>query len=295
MPARRIENTIHLSGVVGGLPDEGFGQDDVIRLLAETTPLAPVTIRLNSGGGDAFAGSAIHAILARDKARISVIVEGVAASAASLIAIGGNRLHIAPGALFMIHQISTVTIGDEADHERAINALRRLGEAYASTYAAKTKKSVEEMRRLMAAETWLDGAQAVSTGFADTHGKEGETAAPAPYAYAAYTHAPAKLVALARQNGWTPRMAIGANGAKPCPAPVHVAAETPEMAKRREEQAQICEAAVAAGVPGLASRLLRSHCTLAEARARIRAATDGINGPNVKSFDAAVAKLNGGK
>lgn len=294
MPARRIENIIHLSGVVGGLPDEGFGQDDVIRLLAETAPLSSVTIRLNSGGGDAFAGSAIHAILARDKPRISVVVEGIAASAASLIAIGGKSLHISQGALFMIHRISTVTIGDESDHERAITALRRLGDSYAATYAEKTNRPIEEMRRLMAAETWLDGAQAVSMGFADSHGKEGETAAPAPYAYAAYHRAPQRLVALAREHGWTPRMAIGANAVKPSPAPERVAVETPEQAARREEQAQICEAAVAAGVPGLASRLIRSKCTLDEAQERIRAATDGINGPNVTSFDRVVAKLNEG-
>jgi ATP-dependent Clp protease, protease subunit len=276
-------NTISLTGIVGGLPDEGFTSDDVIAALATIGSDKDIIVKLNSGGGCAFSGSAVHSILSSHKGCVAIEVQGIAASAASLIALAGKTTRMAAGSVFMVHEVSGYTFGDIPAHERTIAALDRLGNAYAGIYASKTRKPAAKMRELMKAETWMTGEEAVAAGFVDSYGAEGETTAPAPFAYAAYSHAPQKLVALARHNGWVPRMSVGA-AIRPAPESGRVVmAETPEI---RERAARICEATVAAGVPGLASRLIRSHCTLDEAKARIRAATDGINGPNVKSFDA---------
>lgn len=280
-------NTISLTGIVGGLPDEGFTSDDVIAALAAIGSEKSIVVKVNSGGGCAFSGSAIHSILSSRQGRVDIVVEGIAASAASLIALSGKTMRMAAGSVFMIHEISGYTFGDIPAHERTISALDRLGTAYSEIYARKARKPAAKMRELMKAETWLTGEEAVAAGFADSYGAEGETTAAAPFAYAAYSHAPAKLAALARQNGWVPRMSIGAAIRPARDSGQVVMAETPEV---RERAARICEATVAAGVPSLAGRLIRSHCTLDEAKERIRAATTGLHAPNVTILDAAAGR-----
>ncbi|MHB2169953.1 head maturation protease, ClpP-related [Alsobacter sp. R-9] len=207
------DGEIHLSGMVGGVASgdsfwdpPGFASSDIVQALAEVGRDRPVTIRLNSGGGIATEGAAIHAALSQHRGAVHVIVEGIAASAASLIAAAGDTVSIAPGAVMMIHDVATMTYGTVADHELTIKALDAMGDAYAAVYAERTGKSVEEMRDMMRAETWLTADEAVDLGLADAiYDAKPSTDEPAPFAYAMYARAPQRLVALASAKGWRPR------------------------------------------------------------------------------------------
>jgi ATP-dependent protease ClpP protease subunit len=126
----------------------------------------PITISLHSYGGDALAGVAIHNIIARHPGAKTVVVEGVAASAASLIAMAGDRIVMPDNALMMIHEAWGGAIGDATTMREQADVLDLVSGAYRKTYAAKTGKPEEEIAALMAADTWFTAEQAVAQGFA---------------------------------------------------------------------------------------------------------------------------------
>lgn len=143
---------------------EGFLEDlEVIK------DAANITIKLNSCGGDLFTGIAIHNALKTLKGKKTVVVEGVAASAASVIMCCGDTIEVYPGSLIMIHGVAAsfwdfMTIDDLQKH---INAFEAGESAIAEIYAVKTGMEVEELRKMMKAETWMTGSQALDFGFAD--------------------------------------------------------------------------------------------------------------------------------
>lgn len=196
-----VGEDIVLFGFVGdSFMDEGFTAKQVLRALAASDG-ADVTLRLNSGGGYAPEGAAIHAALRGYKGRVTVRVEGIAASAASLIAMGGDEIVMAPGALMMIHDPSAMTIGTASDHIKSAADLDKLAATYAEIYAARSGKDGAEVRALMLAETWMNGAEAVEMGFADRV-DGGDKAALAAFDFSIYAHAPEPLRALAKARGW---------------------------------------------------------------------------------------------
>lgn len=207
------DNEIILSGMVGGSAagdswwdPPGFNSGDVIEALAQVGRDTNIVVRLNSGGGIATEGSAIHSALSQHKGTVQMIVEGVAASAASVIAMAGDTVTMMPGAVLMIHDPAGMTFGDVTAHEQSIKALNALGDAYAGIYADKTGKGVDEMRALMRAETWMTPDQAIAAAFADAQadpGDEGEPD-PSPFAYEAYARAPERLVVMAKARNWRP-------------------------------------------------------------------------------------------
>lgn len=211
---------IILSGDVGDMggwffDDSCFSSADVIMALAQVGP-GPVTIRINSGGGIAWEGSAIHAAIARHDGEVTIIVEGIAASAASVIAMAGGEVVMSLGAMLMVHSPSGVTMGTAKDHQDSINCLDALEASMATIYAAKTGQDTATCRADMQAETWMTADQAVEKGYADriegvadTSDTEAAPTAPvepAPFAYRAYRHAPAAIVALADAKNWPKRM-----------------------------------------------------------------------------------------
>jgi len=133
----------------------------------------PLTVRVNSFGGSAFDGIAIHNMLARHQGEKTVIVEGVAASAASLIAMAGDRIVMPENAMLMIHNAAGGVLGGAEDMRRYAGLLDSISAAYRATYAARTGRGEDEIKDLMDAETWMTAAQAVELGFAT------ETAPPA--------------------------------------------------------------------------------------------------------------------
>ena len=158
----------------------------------------PLTISINSYGGDALAGIAIHNMLARHAGPKTVIVEGIAASAASLIAMAGDRIVMPGNAFLMIHEAWGGALGDAESMRQQADVLDQISAAYRRTYAAKSGKDEETVAALMRAETWFDADMAVAEGFAS------ETAEPAEIrAFAAldpnrYAAAPAAFCGLVR-------------------------------------------------------------------------------------------------
>lgn len=144
---------------------EGFAED-----LATIKGKSKITIKLNSCGGDLYTGIAIHNALKGLTGHKTVIVEGIAASAASVIACAGDDVQVYPGSLVMIHGVAGLffdymTLGDLKKAVKAFDADER---AVAEIYKAKTGIEVETLRNMMTNETWMTGSQAIEKGFADT-------------------------------------------------------------------------------------------------------------------------------
>ena len=150
------------------------------RELAELRNASHVTVRLNSCGGDLYAGLAIHDVLRSLPAEVTVRVEGVAASAASVIACAGDRVVVTPGSIFMVHEGALALCGyyTGADVRALAEDMDAGVRAMLGVYSAKTGRSVEELRPVVEAETWMVGQEIVDAGFADEleeyDGAEGE-------------------------------------------------------------------------------------------------------------------------
>lgn len=202
MAAILDDGKLRLSGYVGDYYfDDGFTASDVVLALAEVEPDADLTVHINSGGGIATEGAAIHALFSARPGTTDIVVEGIAASAASLIAMAGDTVTMSSGAVMMIHDPSGFTVGTSADHSKQIEALEALATAYARVYAAKSGKTADECRTIMKEERWFTPAQAVEAGFADAT-TEGLITAVAAFDYRAYAHAPKRLTALAAKKDW---------------------------------------------------------------------------------------------
>ena len=175
------------------------GADITPQAVAEALKKAgegPVTVSLHSYGGDALAGVAVHNMLARHPGPKTVIVEGVAASAASLIAMAGDRIVMPANALMMIHEAWGLAIGDSEEMRKQADLLETVSGAYRRTYAARSGLPEEEVAALMRAETWFTAEEAVAAGFAT------ETAEPVAVRAMAipdgrFSRAPAALAAFA--------------------------------------------------------------------------------------------------
>jgi ATP-dependent Clp protease protease subunit len=126
-----------------------------------------IAVFINSLGGDVFAGQAIHSMLKRHKATISVYIDGIAASAASIIAMAGDTIKMPKNAMMMVHNPWTWAIGYAADFRKVADDLDKIREAVISAYQVKTGLSPEEIGALLDAETWMTAEEAVEKGFAD--------------------------------------------------------------------------------------------------------------------------------
>ena len=295
-------NEIVLSGTVGDLYwDECFTSSDVILALAQVGRSQDVTIRLNSGGGIAFEGAAIHAAVAAHQGRKTIVVEGIAASAASVIAMAGDEVVMSPGALMMVHDPSGFTFGTVDDHEKQITALTALANAMAGIYAEKTGKALDAIRSDMRAEIWMTPEEAVASGYADRvltrTPAQGAEPQPTAFDYRLFEHPPERLVALSDRRAWTNRARpTAASPAVPQrqvetpmanePAAQQVAPPNPTAALAaavdgpaanaatvsRSDASEIAKLCVDGGVPAMAATLLAEGVTVAQARDRVAAA-----------------------
>lgn len=137
------------------------------RQLSEHADARLIRVRINSRGGDAFAGIAIYNLLATHPARVEVTIEGLAASAASAVAMAGDRIILRRGAQIMIHLPAAFGGGNADEMRRSADTLDKLTSSYASIYAARTGLSSERLRELMADEVWMEADEALSLGFVD--------------------------------------------------------------------------------------------------------------------------------
>lgn len=127
----------------------------------------PVTIWLNSPGGDCIAASQIYSMLMDYKNDVTVKIDGIAASAASVIAMAGTKVLMAPTALMMIHNPMTLAYGNHEDMEKAIAMLDEVKESIVNAYEIKTSLSRVKLSHLMDSETWMNANRAIELGFAD--------------------------------------------------------------------------------------------------------------------------------
>ena len=202
-----------------------------------------MTVRINSGGGSAAEGVAIANSFSGHGGGVEVVVEGVAASAASVAACGAERITMALGSTWMLHEASLLTIGTADDHASSIAALGTVNEGMAAIYSRKSGVPVEAIRAMMAAETWMTADDAVDAGFADAIVGQDEPRKPARFAYTArYKHPPAALIGRGR--------ALSAADGPLAPLAV----------------AEMC---MAAGQPELTAALIAENVTLPQARGRL--------------------------
>lgn len=127
----------------------------------------PVTIFLNSPGGDCIAASQIYTMLMDYESEVTVKIDGIAASAASVIAMAGTKVLMAPTALMMIHNPMTGAYGNHSDMEKAIEMLDEVKESILNAYEIKTSLSRAKLSHLMDSETWMNANKAIELGFAD--------------------------------------------------------------------------------------------------------------------------------
>ncbi len=221
-----VNGEILLYGTVGDPWGDGWGFS--VRQVAEALSEAPsgtVVVRINSGGGNAFDGVAIHSLL---KTRGAIIhIDGIAASAASLIAMAGTEIIINQGAMLMIHDPSTITWGDAAAHRKTAETLDTIAENYARVYAERSGKTQEAARDLMKAETWFGADEALAAGFATSVSAPAENAPPkASFDYDLYRAAPAALPRRAPPAQPAAKAALPKDGL-PMPDPNKPAASPP--------------------------------------------------------------------
>ena len=153
----------------------------VNNLLAQIEDDEELEIIINSGGGSVFAGSEIYTTLKEYKGSIKGKIVGLAASAASVIAMGIKNLEISPTAQIMIHRASTWTEGNAEDLQKTIDALKGIDRSIANAYLIKTGIHQNELLDMMAKETWLDAETAKQLGFVDSIMFESEFQAVASF------------------------------------------------------------------------------------------------------------------
>lgn len=126
-----------------------------------------ITVWLNSPGGDVFAAAQIYNMLRDYRGNVTIKIDGLAASAASVIAMAGNTVLVSPVAMMMIHNPATLAIGNARDMERAIAMLNEVKESILNAYEGKTGLSRARLSHMMDDETWFNAKKAVELGFAD--------------------------------------------------------------------------------------------------------------------------------
>lgn len=162
-----VERTLFLNGTIA---EESWFDDDVTPQLFRDELNAgngDITVWINSPGGDCVAAAQIYNMLMNYKGNVTIKIDGIAASAASVIAMAGTKVIMSPVSMMMIHNPATAAFGDSADMQKAIAMLDEVKESIINAYEIKTGLSRTKLSHLMDAETWMDANSAVEMGFAD--------------------------------------------------------------------------------------------------------------------------------
>lgn len=164
-----VDNNINVLEPIGYDPWTGGGVTArrISAALKSIGSKNDVNLTINSPGGDMFEGLAIYNLLREHEGEVNVRVVGLAASAASVIAMGGDNVQIARAGFFMVHNAWVVAAGNRNDLREYADMLEPFDSAMASIYSARTGSKQDEMAKLMDKETWIGGQQAVDQGFAD--------------------------------------------------------------------------------------------------------------------------------
>lgn len=161
------DRTLYLDGEIS---DETWFGDEVTPALFKSeleSGDGNITLWINSPGGDVFAAAQIYNMLMDYPHDVTVKIDALAASAASVIAMAGTRVLMSPVAMIMVHNPATIAIGDSEEMQRAIDMLREVKESIMNAYEIKSGLSRHKISQLMDAETWMNAKEAVKLGFAD--------------------------------------------------------------------------------------------------------------------------------
>ena len=154
----------------GPIAEESWFDDDVTPALFKDELNAgdgDITVWINSPGGDCVAAAQIYNMLVDYSGNVTVKIDGMAASAASVIAMAGNEVLMSPVSMLMIHNPATIAMGDHNEMQKAIDMLSEVKESIMNAYAIKTGLSRAKLSHLMESETWMNANKAVELGFAD--------------------------------------------------------------------------------------------------------------------------------
>lgn len=161
------ERTLFLNGTIA---EESWFDDDVTPQLFKDELFSgsgDITVWINSPGGDCVAAAQIYNMLMDYKGNVTIKIDGIAASAASVIAMAGTKVIVSPVSMMMIHNPMTAAFGNASEMEKAIAMLDEVKESIINAYEIKTGMSRAKLSHLMDAETWMNANMAVELGFAD--------------------------------------------------------------------------------------------------------------------------------
>ena len=161
------ERTLFLNGTIA---EESWFDDDVTPQIFKdelNSGTGDITVWINSPGGDCVAAAQIYNMLMDYKGSVTVKIDGIAASAASVIAMAGTKVLVSPVSMLMIHNPMTVAFGNSAEMQKAIDMLASVKDSILNAYEIKTGLSRTKLSHLMDAETWMDANKAIELGFAD--------------------------------------------------------------------------------------------------------------------------------
>ena len=274
-------------------------------------PVAEITVRINSPGGGVFTGLTIHNMLKRHAARVTVYVDGMAASIASVIAMAGDKIIMPENTLMMIHDPIGIVLGTAEDMKEEAELLEKIKTSLVSAYRNKTGLDDGKIAEMMAAETWMSAAEAMEMGFAD------EVEAPmqiaATFDLSWFKNLPEQAKAFSRAASAAPNPGNGkeksmSDATKKAAAAATPPAETPAggnppadaenggannvvdldaaRAEGRGGATAIVEMCNLAGFPGKAAGYLAENKSEAEVRADLMAAraaadNDGVSGQHM--------------
>ena len=159
--------TLHLNGTIA---EDSWFDDDVTPQQFKDELMAgsgDIVVWINSPGGDCVAAAQIYNMLMEYPGNITVKIDGIAASAASVIAMAGTKVLMSPVSMMMIHNPMTIAFGNSEEMQKAIEMLDSVKESIINAYEIKTSLSRAKLSHLMDAETWMDANKAVELGFAD--------------------------------------------------------------------------------------------------------------------------------
>ena len=164
---KTTERVLELNGTIA--EDSWFDDDVTPQLFKEELNAGngDITVWINSPGGDCVAAAQIYNMLSNYAGKVTVKIDGIAASAASVIAMAGDAVLVSPVSMMMIHNPATIAWGDSTEMQKAIAMLEEVKESIINAYEIKTGLDRKKLSKLMDAETWMDANSAVEYGFAD--------------------------------------------------------------------------------------------------------------------------------
>ena len=164
------ESTERVLELRGTIASESWYDDDVTPKMFKDELLSgsgDITVYINSPGGDCVAAAQIYNMLSEYLGKVTVKIDAIAASAASVIAMSGDTVLMSPTSMMMIHNPATIAFGDHNEMQKAIDMLAEVKESIINAYQLKTGLSRAKLSKLMEAETWMSAHKAVELGFAD--------------------------------------------------------------------------------------------------------------------------------